>query len=154
MKTYGVEELARFPRPWRGAIWASQQEALLSPEKVALVAGWIAGFAKAPYFYRAQIVDSVGSAIWSDGGLIEFNFDVLFDEPFRNQLIYAFFTGIAFCFQKDGRWLALRCWDRIGQDRALGLLDIEEHVARTMLRLPGAVIGGTSRSPEIKTGMA
>lgn len=136
MKSFGVDDLERFPREWRGAIWASRGEVDLPREKVESLGSWLKGFLRPPYRQLVQVESPPSDFYWIEGQLLEIDFDEIPDEAYRAQLLYAFFFGITFSVQAARRNFALQCRERIGLPRALRALPIGIEDSISMLRLP------------------
>ena len=126
----GMEALRRYPRSWCGRIWASQNEAGMPRESVEKVAGWAEG---APLRCAVEFESSLVS-----GGVsrrAELNFGVVPDEASRNQLVYAYRSGLALALRRGLRWFAL-----CDSGGALVSLPVDARVGESMLRLPNEVI--------------
>lgn len=132
MKLSELPQFALLPRPWRGAIWGSGQEAAMSRENVIKVALW--EHPRGPAM--AEVCAPPPSFPGKAGYVVDLVIKEIQDVPFREQLFYSFFYGIAIGIKLSGQWFAIRSVERRGQARALEFLPIDQAVVEKMLRLP------------------
>lgn len=135
-----TQELSGLSRIWRGVIWASQQEAKLSRDKLSQLTGWISTVPGPPYSFRAPVVSAPLESEWDDSTELALNFEAISDELIFVQVIYSYFAGIALCVERGGHYFALRSWKQIGEERVVEAIAISRDLAQTMLKLPGSVI--------------